>query len=208
VLNATMVSVAAIGRAYSELASITRKSGVKQVDRLLGNGGIKLDLVMQKWIRFVVGATPKLVIAIDWTDFDDHDHTTLCASLMTTHGRATPLLWHTVQKSKLKGKRTKHELDLIVRLQAFLPDGVGVEVLGDRAFGYQELYALLEKYGWDLLGESFSLVDLVLASTVHYGALFGVLPQDKPRVTGWLSAFRERKAAWAAAPTVDSVAIL
>jgi hypothetical protein len=149
VLNASMVSVAAIGRAYSELANITRKSGVKQVDRLLSNDGIKLDLIMRNWVRFVVGATPKLVIAIDWTDFDDDDHTTLCASLMTTHGRATPLLWQTVQKSKLKGSRTGHELGLITRLQSFLPENVGVEVLGDRAFGYQELYALLAKYGWD-----------------------------------------------------------
>lgn len=149
VLSGAVVSIAAIGRAYAGLANIKRKSGIKQVDRLLSNDGIELDVVLRRWVRSVVGTTPKLVVAIDWTDFDDDDHTTLCASLMTTHGRATPLLWHTVQKSQLKRRRTKHELDLVSKLHEFLPDGVHVELLGDRAFGYQRLYALLEKLGWD-----------------------------------------------------------
>jgi len=148
VLNATMVSVSAIGRAYAEVAQIGPKSGVKQVDRLLSNDGIDLDEVGAAWVRYVVGATPEIVLAMDWTDFDDDDHTTLCVALVTTHGRATPLAWKTVAKSQLKSRRTKHELAMVKRLHAWLPAGTRVELLGDRAFGYQELYALLEKLGW------------------------------------------------------------
>jgi hypothetical protein len=39
----------------------------------------------------VVGGLSKVVVAMDWTDFDD-DHTTLCVYLVTRAGRALPLL--------------------------------------------------------------------------------------------------------------------
>ena len=149
VLNASLASVAAIGRAYALLADIDRKSGVKQVDRLLSNDGVALRDVIPLWIRHVLGDTPKIVVAMDWTDFDDDDHTTLVVSLITTHGRATPLAWKTVKKSKLKKRRTGHELKMVKDLRAWLPEHVSVEWLGDRAFGYRELYELLGSFGWD-----------------------------------------------------------
>jgi len=148
-LDASRVSVAAIGRAYAELADISPKSGVKQVDRLLSNKGVELDTVLPAWVRYVVGDVESIVVAIDWTDFDDDDHTTLCMSLITTHGRATPLVWKTVKKSTLKGRRTRHELSLVKKLHQWLPSGTRVELLGDRAFGYVELYELLSDIGWD-----------------------------------------------------------
>jgi glutathione S-transferase len=54
-----------------------------------------------------------------------------------------------------------------------------------------------------MLGASFSLVDVVLASSVNYGGLFGIVPNGKPHVAAWLKAFRERPLfaeVWAAAP--------
>lgn len=151
VLNASVVSIGAIGRAYAQLAMIGSKSGVKQVDRLLSNEEVKLDELLPLWIQHVVGTTPNLVLAMDWTDFDDDDHTTLCAYLVTTHGRATPLAWKTVKKSTLKTKRTGYELDMVERLHAWLPKTVSVTLMADRAFGYAELYELLGTYGWDYI---------------------------------------------------------
>lgn len=148
VLNATMVSVSAIGRAYAEMAHIGPKSGVKQVDRLLSNVGVDLDQVGGAWVRHVVGATREIVLAMDWTDFDDDDHTTLVVALATTHGRATPLAWTTVAKSQLKNRRTKYELAMVKRFHSWLPEGIRVELLADRAFGYGQLYALLADLGW------------------------------------------------------------
>lgn len=149
VLGATMASVAAIGRAYAGLAGIETKSGIKQVDRLLSNEGVALDEVLPLWVKHVVGETKSIVVAMDWTDFDDDDHTTLCVSLMTTHGRATPLAWKTVKKSRLKNKRTHFELEMVKRMHDWLPSGTNAEWLADRAFGYQELYELLGSFGWD-----------------------------------------------------------
>lgn len=151
VLNASVVSIGAIGRAYAQLAMIGSKSGVKQVDRLLSNEEVTLDELMPLWIQHVVGTTPNLVLAMDWTDFDDDDHTTLCAYLVTTHGRATPLAWKTVKKSTLKTKRTGYELDMVECLHAWLPNTVSVTLMADRAFGYAELYELLGAYGWDYI---------------------------------------------------------
>src|SRR5690606_40446166 len=119
---------------------IESKSGVKQVDRLLSNKGVALETLMPLWIRHVVGTTSRIALALDWMDFDGDDHTTLCAYLVTTHGRAMPLAWQTVKKSTLKAKRTGYELDLIRRLHKWLPENIEVTLLADRGFGYAELY--------------------------------------------------------------------
>jgi hypothetical protein len=149
VLNATAASIAAIGRAYSALAGIETKSGIKQVDRMLSNSGLPVEEVLPLWVKHVVGSTGSITVAMDWTDYDDDDHTTLCVSLITTHGRATPLAWRTTKKSELKRMRTGHELDMVRSLRTWLPIGTHVEWLADRAFGYCELYELLASFGWD-----------------------------------------------------------
>jgi len=41
----------------------------------------------------VVGPRSGVNVAIDWTEFDGDDQATLLLSLLTQHGRATPLLW-------------------------------------------------------------------------------------------------------------------
>ncbi len=151
VLNASMASIAAIGRAYASLAAIESKSGIKQVDRLLSNDAVKLEELMPLWVKHLAATTSNLVFAMDWTDFDDDDHTTLCAYLVTKHGRATPFAWKTVKKSTLKTQRTGHEMAMVERLHEWLPDTVSVTLMADRAFGYAELYALLEAYGWDYI---------------------------------------------------------
>lgn len=151
VLNAAVASIAAIGRAYAHLGGIESKSGVKQVDRLLSNEGVVLDELMPMWVQHVVGTTSSIVVAMDWTDFDDDDHTTLCVYLVTTHGRATPLAWRTVQKSTLKKRRTGYELNMIRRLHGWLPEQVSVTLLADRAFGYGAMYELLDANGWDFV---------------------------------------------------------
>lgn len=149
VLMAAVVSVAAIGKAYALLAGIKGKSGIKQIDRLLSNAGVDVEAIEKEWVKFVVGVREQIVIALDWTEFDDDDHSTLCAYLVTKHGRATPLAWQTVQKSELLGKRTGIEHALIERLHGWLDPKIGVELLADRGFGDQKLYELLMLHGWD-----------------------------------------------------------
>jgi len=149
VVHAAALAIHAIGQAYARVAGITPKSGVKQVDRLLSNTGFDLKVVLKQWVRFVVGARKEIVIALDWTDFDKDDHTTLCAYVVTRHGRATPLAWNTVKKSTLKGTRNDREYELVEWLHGAMAEDVNVVLLADRGFGDQKLYALLQTLGWD-----------------------------------------------------------
>jgi hypothetical protein len=92
-----------------------------------------------------------LVIALDWTDFENDDHATLAAHLITTHGRATPLIWMTVSKSTLEGQRNAHEHKLIEKLHTCIAATVRITLLADRGFGDQKLYGVLQTLGWDFV---------------------------------------------------------
>ena len=148
-LRTSVLSVHAVGQAYAELAGIGPKHGVKQVDRFLSNRAFDVWRLLRSWAKFVIGGRKEIVIALDWTDFELDDHTTLAAYAVTRHGRATPLAWKTVLKSKLKGKRVAHERTFLSDLAKALPEDVHVTLLADRGFADQSLYGELDKLGWD-----------------------------------------------------------
>jgi hypothetical protein len=151
VLHAAVLSIHAIGRAYAHAVGRNKKHGVKQIDRLLSNAGIDVWELFPKWVDFVVGPREELVIALDWTDFENDDHATLAAHLITTHGRATPLIWMTVPKSTLEGQRNAHEHKLIEKLHECIAANVRITLLADRGFGDQKLYRMLQTLGWDFV---------------------------------------------------------
>ena len=111
--------------------------------------GVKLEALFPSWVRFVVGVRTELIVALDWTEFDADDHVTLCAYAVTRHGRATPLIWKTHQKSTLEGHRTQWEHDLVQQLHLAMAPSVAITLLADRGFGDQKLYELLALLGWD-----------------------------------------------------------
>jgi len=182
VLSAAALSIHAIGQGYAALAEITPKSAVKQVDRMLSNGGIDLGVVLPLWVQFVVGDSGRAIVALDWTDFDSDDHTTLCAYLVTDKGRATPLMWKTVKKSKLAGSRTAHERDLIDELKAAIPDSTKVTLLADRAFGNQDHYDLIEACGWDYVIRFRGVIRVEAAAGEAHRADAWLSAQGKARV--------------------------
>ena len=117
VVHAGSLGIHAIGRAFAAARGTLSRHGVKQVDRLLSNENINPWQLASSWVPFVLGERGEALISIDWTDFAKDDHTTLVASLVTSHGRTTPLLWRTVPKSALKGLRNLVEDDLLQRLK-------------------------------------------------------------------------------------------
>jgi len=151
VLHAAVLSVHAIGRAYAKAIGGNKKHGVKQLDRLLSNAGVNVWALFEPWARFVIGVRQEIVVALDWTEFDADDHATLAAYLVTSHGRATPLIWKTVQKSTLAGKRNEYEYEVIERLHQVVAPEVRIKLLADRGFGDQKLYSYLQFLGWDFI---------------------------------------------------------
>jgi hypothetical protein len=143
VLRSASLAVAAIGHGLAAAKGVTTKHAIKQVDRLLSNPGIKVDDILTLWVPYVVGARTSIAVAMDWTDFDADNQTTIMLSLITEHGRATPLVWLTVDKKTLKDQRNLYEDRVLVRLAEILPPHVRVRIIADRGFGDHKLYRLL-----------------------------------------------------------------
>src|SRR3954467_11151289 len=64
-------------------------------------------------------------------------------SLLSRHGRATPLFWLSVETATLKDRRNGYEYQALVRLAEALPIGIKVCLVADRGFGDRKLYRLL-----------------------------------------------------------------
>jgi Transposase DDE domain len=148
VLHAALLGIHAIGRGLAAAKGLNSKHATKQIDRLLSNGKVHIWRLFPSWIHFVVGPRTDLLVALDWTEFDADDQATICAYLITRHGRATPLVWHTVYKSTLEGQRNRYEDEVLQTLRAALPDEVRVTVLADRGFGDQKRYKFLTSLGF------------------------------------------------------------
>ena len=135
VMTSAALAVSLIGQALAQVRAILPKSGIKQVDRLLSNTGVVPWDLFGAWVREVVGDRREIVVAMDWTDFDADNQSTLALHLVTRHGRAMPLLWLTVDKDELKDQRNDFEDLCLSRLKALLPEGVTATILADRGFG-------------------------------------------------------------------------
>lgn len=148
VVNAVSLSIHAIGAGLAQTSGLNAKHAIKQVDRLLSNPGLNVWELFAHWVPYVLGGAHEIVVVLDWTDFDADGHATIALSLVTAHGRTTPLVWRSVKKAQLNGQRNVYEDTVLLRLHEVLPPGVKVTVLADRAFGDQNLYALLADLGF------------------------------------------------------------
>jgi hypothetical protein len=151
VMHSASLAIHAIGQGLAQAQGLAPKHAVKQINGLLSNQGLDLDDLLPLWAGFVIAQRTELLVTLDWTEFDHDDHSTLCLNLVTSHGRATPLLWKTVEKSTLEDRQKGYELDLLDRLHDMLPPGVRVTLLADRGFGDQKLYKALGEWGFDFV---------------------------------------------------------
>ncbi len=143
VIRTASLAVNTIGHGLALARGLVSKHAIKQVDRLLSNEGIDIDAALRHWVRFVVGPRTSIKVAMDWTDFDADGQTTIMLSLMTRHGRATPLVWLTVETATLKNHRNEYEYQVLVRLADALAADIEVCIVADRGFGDQKLYRFL-----------------------------------------------------------------
>ena len=144
-LSSASLAVCTIGQGLAVARGLSCKHAVKQVDRLLSNPGIDVDAIFAHWVPYVIGARTSIVVAMDWTEFDADKQATILLSLVTDHGRATPLVWLTVRKDTLKHRRNLYEDRVLVRLAEVLPPDIKVCILADRGFADQKLYRLLSE---------------------------------------------------------------
>jgi hypothetical protein len=150
VIKTASLAVNTIGQGLALARGLVTKHAIKQVDRLLSNEGIDIDAALRHWVPYVVGPRTSINVAMDWTDFDADGQATIMLSLLTRHGRATPLLWLTVDTATLKNHRNEYEYQVLVRLADALPADIKVCIVADRGFGDHKLYRVLtEQLNYD-----------------------------------------------------------
>lgn len=151
VLHAGALGVHCIGRGLAAARGLLDKHAVKQVDRLLSNQGIVVEDLFPTWVAHVLGERAEVFANMDWTDFDKDRQSMLVISMQTDKGRSTPLVWKTVEKAEIKGRRNDIEDELLTTLRAALPAGVAMTIVADRGFGDHKLYRFLEELGFGYL---------------------------------------------------------
>ena len=154
ILWSDRLGIAAVGTAMARRAFGGRKPkhGIKQVDRCLSNGKLDLQTLYDGYVPIVVGRQLSIGVSLDWTEFDHDDRSTASLSLVTRSRRAIPLVWLTVKKSELKGRRGRYERQALRMLANALPLGVHVIILADRGFGDVKLYRYIHKtLGFDFV---------------------------------------------------------
>ena len=102
---------------------------------MLSNEGIDVERFFGYWVPYMVCARPEIVVALDWTSFARDGHETIVLSMLTGHGRATPLMWRTVQASTLEGNQWRYDDEWLRTLRHVMLAGVKVTVVVDRGFG-------------------------------------------------------------------------
>jgi hypothetical protein len=152
VIHGATLGIHAIGQGMAQARGLNPKHAIKQVDRLLSNDKLIIDDFFAQWIPYILGQREEVVVALDWTEFDADDHSTIALYLITSHGRATPLVWKTVTKSTIEGWRNEHEDNLLELFAKLRPVKVKrATVLADRGFGDQKLYSYLASLGLDYI---------------------------------------------------------
>lgn len=194
VVFAASLAVHAIGCGLAASRGLKKKHAVKQVDRLLSNAGVDVWALFAQWVPFVVGAREEIVVALDWTEHDRDDHSTIALNLITSHGRATPLLWKTVVKSELAGKRNGYEDALLQRFAEVLPRGIRATVLADRGFGDQKLYDHLRSLGIDFVVRFKENIQVTDANDTSAPASAFVPPTGRARLIKGARVTQDRTA--------------
>ena len=152
VLQGASLAVSAIGQGLALAQGSNCKHAIKQVDRLFSNRGLDVNHLFASWVPFIVAERTEVVLALDCTDCDADDQSTLVLSIVTSHGRSTPLLWKTVRKSQLAKRRNSVEDALLLRLRQVIPESVRVTILCDRGFADRKLYEYLKtELGFDYI---------------------------------------------------------
>lgn len=147
-VHTAVLAVHTIGLGLAQVMNLDRKHTTKQVDRLLSNTRPSVWDFFSSWVPYVIRGRQELVVALDWTDFDADDHSTLCLYLITERSRATPLMWVTGFKSEMKGWQRAFEEDLLSKFRQLVPLETKVTVLADRGFGDAALYEFLREKGF------------------------------------------------------------
>ena len=98
-IHAASLAVHLIGIGMAEARGVNSKHAIKQVERLLKNRAINVWELFGSWVPFVLGDRKEILVALDWTEHDHDDQSTIAINLVTSlfrqglhYYRATPMM--------------------------------------------------------------------------------------------------------------------
>lgn len=145
VITSSSLMVSRIGAGLARSKGLKTKHAIKQVDRLLSNERLEPIFLQNQLATFLLGKRKRIYVALDWTVFAKDKQMSIALRLVTTHGRATPLLWQTVSTTNLKGKKNAYVDEILLRLRGLVPSDCEVILLGDREFGTLNMFEKVHK---------------------------------------------------------------
>jgi hypothetical protein len=118
----------------------------KRVDRFLANVGFETAdtmkmLTCEAWRHF-----GKLVVAIDWVELRNN-FTAIVGAVATGKGRALPISWSVVTRSKAHRSQNCLEEAFLTLISTFLPDPAWITIVADRGFGRAMLFPFVNGLG-------------------------------------------------------------
>lgn len=135
-----------MGAGLAKANGLIKKHATKQIDRLLSNSGFNIWDISESYVPYIIGQRKVIFVALDWSHFYQDSQITLSLNLITKHGRATPLLWKTIDEKQLKHNRARYEDQMLSRFKEVLPESViKVIVIADRGFADKKFFEFIEK---------------------------------------------------------------
>lgn len=172
VLNSQSLQPSKIGDGLAVAKGLLPKHARKQVDRLISNKGIDDELCQNNLACLLIANRKRITVAMDWTVFAKDGHMTITLRLITTHGRATPLLWKTVSVIGLKGNNNSHVFSLLDKLKEIVSEDAQVIILADREFGtLNNMKKMKEELNFDYIlriKRNFTVTDKQLTKKLAY----------------------------------------
>ena len=144
VIKAVDSKIHNIGHGLAAALDKESKHAIKQIDRYLSHELIDMEAFFESWITYQVGGLKEIVVAIDWTAFEQDKQSTITIHMMSRHSRAMPFVWKSVEKETLKEKRNDDEDDVLRLLKDHLGKDVTVTVLADRGCADTKLMEYLQ----------------------------------------------------------------
>lgn len=144
-LNSESLRIHSLGEGLASAKGLQKKHATKQIDRLLSNKKLKIWDIADYWVPYVIGSRKTIEVALDWTSFWHDGQKTLCLNLLTHHGRATPLIWQSVDDKKLKGNQGHYEDQMLSKLKTVLPADVDVTLVADRGFASYRFFEFIDQ---------------------------------------------------------------
>lgn len=142
------LGVASLGRALPTRTA--EKHRIKRVDRFLGNRRIPTQELAKALAQAIVSTRKLVLVAVDWTDLHDGKHQALVAGIIIK-GRALPVFWTVVPKTKLSLSQNRIEENFVLCLKKILPRDCEVVILADRGFSRVTFLQHLEKLGFKFI---------------------------------------------------------